>query len=224
MSNPIPSLAVQDCPSSTAVGESSSHALFQDIVEYQNLPGVSSPKGLNSNTEVQNPPTQTQSHDDLDHQNNYESNMPPASVIRQNASRELNNLRSVNPPGRLELAPLHSTRNRRPTLQKAKTIYEEAVRATQRELAEFEAQKYFFIALEDLPSTDIRPRYRTLRMREQALLLASEDLCPLLEKSGLMQDARKIREEVDFLLSPITNIKLTYKDLVINVWLSPSRC
>ena len=54
-------------------------------------------------------------------------------------------------------------------------------------------------------------------MREQALLLASEDLCPLLEKSGLMQDARNIQEEVDYLLTPITNIKLTYMDQVSNV-------
>ena len=54
-------------------------------------------------------------------------------------------------------------------------------------------------------------------MREQALLLASEDLCPLLEKRGLMQDVRKTREEVDLLLTPITNIKLTYKDVVSNV-------
>ena len=54
-------------------------------------------------------------------------------------------------------------------------------------------------------------------MREQALLLALEDLCPLLERRGLMQDARKTREEVDFLLTPVTNIKLTYKDVVSNV-------
>ena len=99
MSNPIPSLALPDCPSSTAVGESSSHALFQDIVEYQNLPGVSSPKGLNSNTEVQNPPTQTQSQDDPGHQNdNEETDMPPA--------------------------PRRSTRNKSPSLKKAITIYE----------------------------------------------------------------------------------------------------
>ena len=54
-------------------------------------------------------------------------------------------------------------------------------------------------------------------MRKQALLLASEDLCPLLERRGLMQDVRKTREEVDLLLTPITNIKLTYKDVVSNV-------
>ena len=82
---------------------------------------------------------------------------------------------------------------------------------------EVEARKCLFKSPETLPSTDIRPRYRKLRMREQALLLASEDLCPLLEKSGLIQEARKVREEVDYLLTPITNIKLTYKDLVSNV-------
>ena len=97
------------------------------------------------------------------------------------------------------------------------------VRAIQRELVEFKAQKYLFKSFEDLPSTDIRPRYRKLRMREQALLLASEDLCPLLEKSGLMQDARKTKEEVDYLLTPITNIKLTYMDLVSNVTSSVSQ-
>ena len=72
MSNPTLSLAPPDCPSSTAVEEPSSHTLFQDIVENQNLPGVSSPKGLNSNTDVQNPPAQTQSLNDLGHQSDDE--------------------------------------------------------------------------------------------------------------------------------------------------------
>ena len=54
-------------------------------------------------------------------------------------------------------------------------------------------------------------------MREQALLLQSEDLHLLLEKSGLIQDTKKIQVEVDYLLTAITNIKLTYKDLVSNV-------
>ena len=191
MSNPTLFLAPPHCPSSTAVEEPSNHAPFQDIVENQNLPGVSSPKGLDSNTEVQHPPTQTQSQDDSSHQNdNEETNIPPA--------------------------PRRSTRNRSPSLKKAITIYEEAVKAIQRELAEFEAQKYLFKPYEDLHSTDIRPRYRKLRMREQALLLASEDLRLLREDSGLMPDARKIQEEVDYLLTPITNIQLTYRDLVSN--------
>ena len=147
MSNPISLLASLDCSSSAAVEELSNHALAQDAQQYQDAPGVSSPIGLNSNTEVQNPPTQTHSQDDSDHQNNNQSNMPPA--LRR------------------------STRSKSPSLRKAYTIYEEAVSAIQRELAEFEAQKYLLKPMEDLPSTDLRPRYRKLRMREQALLLAS---------------------------------------------------
>ena len=191
MSNPISPLALSVYSSSTTVEEPTNLVILQDAHEYQDVPGISSLNGSNSNTEAQNPPTQTQSQDDPDHQNNKKTNTPPA--------------------------PRRSTRIRCPSLQKAQSIYEEAVRAIQRELAEFEAQKYLFKPLEELPSTDIRPRYRRLRMREQALLLASEDLCPLLEKSGLMQDVRKIQEEVDYLLTPITNIKLTYMDQVSNV-------
>ena len=112
MSNPNSLLALPVCHSSTAVEEPSNHVSLQDVHECQDPPGVSSLNGLNSNTEVQDPPTQTQSQD-ADHQNNNESDMPPASVIRQNASRELHNLRSVNPPGRLELAPLHPTYDQR---------------------------------------------------------------------------------------------------------------
>ena len=115
MSNPNSFLALPVCPPSTAVEEPSNHVLFQDIDETQNLPRVSSPKGLNSNMEVQNPPNPTQSQDDPGYQNNNEeTNMPPA--------------------------PRRSTRHRSLSLQKAITIYEEAVRAIQLELAEFEAQ------------------------------------------------------------------------------------
>ena len=84
-----------------------------------------------------------------------------------------------------------------PSYQKAKGIFEEALKATQRELLEFEAQKYLQESPESLPLTDVRPRYRKLRMREQALILASEDLCPLLEKSGLVQESRTVQEEVN---------------------------
>ena len=79
MSNPISLLASLDCSSSAAAEEPSNHVLAQDAQQYQDAPGVSSPSGLNSNTEVQNPPTQTQSQDDPAHQNNNEeTNMPPA--------------------------------------------------------------------------------------------------------------------------------------------------
>ena len=54
-------------------------------------------------------------------------------------------------------------------------------------------------------------------MREQALIIASEDLCPLLEKSGLIHEARTVQKEVESLLIPITNIKLTYRDVVSTI-------
>ena len=83
MSNPNSLLASLDCPSSTAVEELSNHVIFQDAHQYQDVPGVSSLNGLNSNTEVQNPPTQTQSQDDPGHQKNKETNMPPAPDDQQ---------------------------------------------------------------------------------------------------------------------------------------------
>ena len=219
MSNLFSLLALPVCSSSTTVEEPTNHVISQDAHELQDVPGAPSPNLMPSNAEAHSPPTLNQKQDDgSGHQSSTEGTMPPASGDHQSSSvRELNNLKSVNPPGRLELDPLPPTRNRSPSLQKAQTIYQEAVRAIQRELAEFEAQRYLFKPREDLPSSDIRPRYRRLRMRKQALLLASEDLCPLLERRGLMQDVRKTREEVDLLLTPITNIKLTYKDVVSNV-------
>ena len=89
MSNPISSSALPSCPLSTAVEEPSNHVLFQNIDETQNLPRVSSPKGLNSNMEVQNPPNQTQSQDDPGHQNNNEkTNMPPAPDDQQDTEAQ----------------------------------------------------------------------------------------------------------------------------------------
>ena len=84
-------------------------------------------------------------------------------------------------------------------------------------MEEFDAQEYLQKSPEGLPLTDIRPRYRRLRMREQALIIASEDLCPLLEKNGLIHESRTVQKRVDSLLTPITNIKLTYRDVVSTI-------
>ena len=133
------------CPTSAAEASNADEAAncvtFQDTLENQDMSGGSPQGEMVSNTEIRNPPTQTQSQDDdLHHQNNGKANMPTTSRSRQSVSRrELDNLRSVNQPGRSELAPLRSSRSRSPSFQKAKTIYEEAVKATQRESAEFEA-------------------------------------------------------------------------------------
>ena len=54
MSNPISSLALPVCPTSTAVEEPSNHVAFQN---YQDMPGTTSRSGMTSTTEVKNPPT-----------------------------------------------------------------------------------------------------------------------------------------------------------------------
>ena len=107
MSNPNSLLALPVCPSSSAVKEPSNHAFFQDAHEHQDVPGVASPDVMPSNTEAHSPPTPTQNQDDgSGHQISTEGTMPPASGGHQSSSvRELNNLKSVNPPGRLELPP-----------------------------------------------------------------------------------------------------------------------
>ena len=184
------------------------HVTFQDALENQDMP--------EENTEFNNPPAQTHIQiDDVSVQNNNEENTPLVSRSRQSISkRELNNLRSSNLPGRNDLAPLQLSRSRSPSYQKAKTIFEEALKATHRELSEFDAQNYHKETPENLHAKDIRPRYRKLRMREQALILASEDLCPLLEKSGLIHESRTVQEQVNSALVPITNIKFTFHDFV----------
>lgn len=63
--------------------------------------------------------------------------IPRTEVDRRD--RETQNLRPVNCSGLSELAPLKPTRSRRPSYQKAKTIYEEALRSIREELDEFNA-------------------------------------------------------------------------------------
>ena len=53
-------------------------------------------------------------------------------------SREMKNLGPVNRPGLSELAPLKPTKRRSPIYQKARTIYEEALNAIQKELDAFQ--------------------------------------------------------------------------------------
>ena len=48
----------------------------------------------------------------------------------------------------------------------------------------------------EMPSTDIRPRNRKMKMKEIVLISVSEDFAPLLIKSGLIEEERIISEEV----------------------------
>ena len=45
-------------------------------------------------------------------------------------------------------------------------------------------------------------------------MIAMEDLSPLLEKSGLVQEERIIQKEVEAILTRTTNIKLSFTDVV----------
>ena len=130
-------------------------------------------------------------------------------------SREMKNLGPVNRPGLSELAPLKPTRSRSPSYQKARAIYEEALNAIQKELDAF--QNLENASSEILPDTDIRIKYRRLKMKEIVLISVSEDLAPLLKRSGLIEEAKRISDEVMAIHHQVSDIKLTYQDVVSNV-------
>ena len=175
---------------SSNIEDAGSHVRFEETTSDKDVPKTS---------EEQCPPTQTQ------HYNNLRQ-----SVLE----REIQNLKSTNLPGLSELGPLRSTRNRGPSYQKAKSTFEDALKSLTRELMEFDDQHYYDESPESLPLTDIRSRYRKIHLRKQALMIATEDLSPLLEKSGLVQEERIIQKEVDAILIRITNIKLSFTDVV----------
>ena len=90
-----------------------------------------------------------------------------------------------------------ATRTRRQTYERARLIFEEALDALKSHLTDFHAQNYTNAPQQDLAQTDLRPRYRRLRQREQVLLAAMEDLNPLLEKAGMAQEQTILQQEVD---------------------------
>ena len=54
-------------------------------------------------------------------------------------------------------------------------------------------------------------------MKEIVLISLSEDLEPLLKRSGQVEEERRISEEVMAIHEQVTNIKLTYQEVVSNV-------
>ena len=89
----------------------------------------------------------------------------PAHPSRKISNRELLGLQSKNRPGLLESNIDTGRRARRPSYQKALFIYKDAFKSLKAELQEFDAQKYLDIDPDMLTHTDVRPRYRTLRLR-----------------------------------------------------------
>ena len=92
---------------------------------------------------------------------------------RKISNRELLGLQSKNSPGLLESNIDSGRRARRPSYQKALFIYKDAFKSLKAELQEFDAQKYLDVDPDMLTHTDVRTRYRTLRLREYAFILAS---------------------------------------------------
>ena len=135
-----------------------------------------------------NPPAQNPN------ENNFNETtliIPRTEVDRR--GREVKNLGPVNRPGLSELAPLKPTRSRSPSYQKAKTIYDEALISIKEELDAF--QNFEITSSEIVPDTEIRTRYRKLKMREIVLISVSEDLAPLLKRCGLIEEEKIISDE-----------------------------
>ena len=120
------------------------------------------------------PPAQNPNENDF---NETTLIMPRTELGRR--SREMKNLRPANCPGLFELAPLKPTRSRSPSYQKAKTMYDEAMTSIREELEAF--QNFENTSSEIVPHTDIRIKYRKLKMKEIVLISSSEDLAPLLK-------------------------------------------
>ena len=191
---------------------------YQDALEDQIPSSMDISNALNSYLQSRaqqatgniNPPAQTPNENDF---NELTLILPRTEVDRQ--SREIKNLGPVNCPGISELAPLKPTRSRSPSYQKAKTIYEEALYTIRKELDAF--QNFEITSSEIVPDTEIRTRYRKLKMREIVLISVSEDLAPLLKRSGLVEEEKRISDEVMAIHNQVSDIKLTYQDVVSNV-------
>ena len=156
------------------------------------------------------PPAQNPNGNDL---NETTLIIPTTEVDRR--SREIRNLGPVNYPGLSELAPLKQTRSRSPSYQKAKTMYDNAVNSIREELDAFRNLEN--ASSEIVPDTEIRKQYRKLKMKEIVLISSSEDLAPLLKRSGLIEEEKRIADEVMAIHSQVSDIKLTYQDVVSNV-------
>ena len=96
-------------------------------------------------------------------------------------------------------------------------MYDKTLKAFKAEMASFDDQHYFNMPYENLPQSNIRPHYRKLRQRQQALLTAADDLTPILVKDGLTEEERLIKEDLDSVSTQITAVKFTYGDNVSKI-------
>ena len=128
--------------------------------------------------------------------------------------REIQNLQSANLPGRLEINAPPQTRKRCPSYQKARYMYNEILKALNAEMTSFEAKEYHNMSYEALLKSNIRPHYRKLRQRQQALLIAADDLIPILEKDGMINEQRTLKEDIDSVSTQMIAIKFSFGDSI----------
>ena len=72
-------------------------------------------------------------------------------------------------------------------------MYDNAMNSIREELEEF--QNFENTSSEVVPHTDIRMKYRRLKMKEIVLISSSEDLAPLLKRSGLTKEEREYQRK-----------------------------
>ena len=129
------------------------------------------------------------------------------------ASREIRNLRSVNPAGHAEsIKGTSGTRIRLPTLTNARSTYTQIRDAIQDELEEFFDQQYHNLSPEQHLGTDMNERFRSIRRRKAALVMSADDLSKVLSLKGHSQEIKELKNEVEGILSKVTNIRLSYPD------------
>ena len=196
-----------------------------NAVAVQNTANQTPTSNARDATEQNIPPTHNQIQiEALIHQNHETTNLQetssPKNTITTRPSvgfREIQNLKSVNLPGALEITntPL-PTRKRNPSYQKSRYIYDEALKSLNAEIDRFDAQKYHNKPYEALISSNIRPHYRKIRQRQQALTAAAEDLLLILEKEGMVQEEREVKEDIDNASSQIIAVKFQFGDSVSN--------
>lgn len=97
-------------------------------------------------------------------------------------------------------------RKRAPSYYLAKMVNEQTLISINNELEEFEPQQYLNLPPDQLPSIDIRSRYRKLLLRGPALLIGLEDHIPLLLKQGPSQEEVTLKEEINSVITQTTSI------------------
>ena len=150
--------------------------------------------------------------DDLDETLSPKPSMT-SKVSKSLASREIRNLRSVNPAGHKEnIKGTSGTRIRLPTLTNARSTYSQIRDAIQDELDEFFDQQYDELTPEQQVGTDLNDRFRSIRHRKGALITTSGDLSKVLRTKGFSQEIEELTNEVNEILAKGTSIRLSYPD------------